>query len=138
MIMKKTAALIAGAVSLFMSVSALAAPTVNINGEAMTFETEPYIKNGITMVPLRGIFEKLGARVTWDQSNLTVISAKDDRFVVLQIGNENAFVNSEKKELEQPAEVINDTTMVPLRFISEALGAKVSWDKETLTVDITQ
>lgn len=137
--MKKTAALIVGAVSLFMSVSALAAaPTVNINGEAMTFETEPYIKNDITMVPLRGIFEKLGAKVTWDQSNLTVISVKDEIFVVLQIGNENAFVNSEKKELEQPAEVINDTTMVPLRFISEALGAKVEWDKETLTVDITQ
>ena len=115
--------------------------TITLNGEALVLDTNAYIKNDCTMVPVRGIFEKAAnATVNWDESTKTVMIAQSKgeefNFIFLQIGTENAFVNSEAIKLDAPAEIKDDRTMVPLRFIMEQLGCEVQWDQETYTVNI--
>ena len=143
--MKKIIALlVAATASISMAVSSFAAaPTVYLNGEKMTFDAEPFIQDDRTFVPLRAIFEAVGASVIWDQDTLTVLATKaqegdkEDSSVVVQINNPLAFVNSEAVELDAPARVINDRTFVPLRFVVESLGEKVDWNQDELRVDIT-
>lgn len=146
--MKKFAALLlAAATTLSMAVPAFAAtPSVYLNGEKMTFETDPYIKDDRILVPMRAIFDACNATLQWDQSKLTVIGVKNNvdeegqtgvSTIVLQINNPLVFIDSQPIEIDVPAEVTNDRTFVPLRVISEALGAEVEWNAEELRVDIT-
>ena len=118
-----------------------ATPTIYVDGEKLVTDVEPFIEEDRTMVPMRAIFEAVGASVTWDQDTQTVISIKNDEatqnVVVLQIGNTSAFVNSESVALDVPAKVINDRTFVPLRFVMESLNANVDWDPDTFTVTVT-
>lgn len=118
-----------------------AAPTVVFDGETMSFDAEPYIVEGRTMVPFRAIFEKADAQVNWDEDTKTVIAVQGDgtdaKSIVLQIGQNEAFVNGEKKPLDVPAEIVSDRTFVPLRFIMEELGADVAWNQDSYTVTIT-
>ena len=128
--------------SLTSVVSAFAAtPTVYVDGQKLVTDVEPFIEEDRTMVPMRAIFEAVGASVTWDQDTQTVISIKNDEatqnVVVLQIGNTSAFVNSESVALDVPAKVINDRTFVPLRFVMESLDANVDWNPDTFTVTVT-
>ncbi|MBQ6553651.1 MAG: copper amine oxidase N-terminal domain-containing protein, partial [Firmicutes bacterium] len=110
---------------------------VYLNGEKMIFDSEPYIENGTTRVPMRAIFEGLGASVDYDGETKTVTAQKGDTKIELVIGSDNALVNGKENKLLVPAEIKNSRTMVPLRFVSEALGAKVDWDGETKTITIT-
>lgn len=110
---------------------------VAINGAVQSFEQPPVIVNGSTLVPLRAIFEKLGATVVWDQATRTVSGAKDKKRIVLTIDKKDATVGGSKVTLEQPAVIMNGSTMVPARFVSESLGASVAWDGTTRTVSIT-
>lgn len=110
---------------------------VIINGQQQTFEQDPVIKDGNTLVPLRQIFEALGATIKWDGSTKTVTAEKGETTIQLTIGEDAAYVNNEKIILEQPAEIINENSMVPLRFVSEALDAKVEWDGANKTIRIT-
>ena len=118
-----------------------ATPTIYVDGEKLVTDVEPFIEEDRTMVPMRAIFESVGALVTWDQDTQTVISIKNDEathnVVVLQIGNTSAFVNSESVALDVPAKVINDRTFVPLRFVMESLNANVEWNPDTFTVTVT-
>ncbi|WP_167577837.1 SpoIID/LytB domain-containing protein [Ammoniphilus sp. YIM 78166] len=107
---------------------------VVVNNEVQTYDIAPYIEEGRTMVPLRGIFEALGSDVVWDQRTKTVTAFKGATIVQLQIGSKVAQVNSKKVSLDAPARNKNGRTMVPLRFISEALGAIVEWDAQSRTV----
>ena len=122
--------------------TALASPvmaddiTVLLNGSAIEFDVAPIIENDRTLVPLRAIFEALGAQVEWDGENETVISAKGNSTCILQIGGK-MFVNGEEKELDVPAKIVNDRTLVPLRAVSEAYDCTVDWDGDTRTVTIT-
>ena len=140
--MKKIIAAILAASALFsMAATAFAeGVSIRLNGEELTFDTDIYIKNDRTMVPLRGVFEACGASVTWDRDTKTVgvvkRGADSDKYIFLQAGADYAFVNSEKKELDAPAEITNDRTMVPLRFIMEELDAEVLWDAEGMVVSI--
>ena len=110
-----------------------------INGGKINFEEQPYIDTEInlTMMPIRGVFESVGASVVWDGDNQTVIGMKDNSFFSLQIGQSRAFINGEEYTLETPAVIKNDTTFVPLRFAMEALGADVVWDGENCAVMIS-
>lgn len=130
------------AVTALMNVTIYAeSPSVYYNGEKMEFEAEPYITNERTMVPFRAIFEKAGADVVWDGDTQTVVAAKQSgdktTVVTLQIGNTTAFVDGVECELDAPAELTNDFTYVPLRFVMQSLGADVEWNQETYTVSIT-
>lgn len=110
---------------------------VSIDGKYLTFDVPPQIINDSTMVPLRTIFESLGASVEWDQSTRTVTSKKNDTTIVLTIDNPIMYVNSRQVVLETPACIIDERTLVPVRAISEAYGTNVEWDNSTRTVIIT-
>lgn len=109
---------------------------VTINEISRQFDVMPVIENSRTLVPLRGIFETLGAAVNWDESTRTVMAVKGDSIIVLQIGNNTAWVNSEAVSLDVPAKIIDGRTMVPIKFVAESLGCKVDWDNDTKTVVI--
>lgn len=110
---------------------------IDLNGQLLYFDVPPTLINNRTMVPFRTIFEALGAIVKWDEANKTVTAYKKDLKVVLKIDNTNALVNGTEKTLDVPATIIDDRTMVPVRFIAESLGTRVDWDDKTRTVIIT-
>ncbi|WP_446674095.1 stalk domain-containing protein [Paenibacillus sp. 598K] len=110
--------------------------SVVIDGTRLSLEQPPLLANGRTLVPLRGIFEALGAEVRWTAATRTVTAVKGDTTVSLRIGQSTASVNGQSVRLDAPAVVASGRTMVPLRFVSEALGASVQWDARTSTVTI--
>jgi phosphate transport system substrate-binding protein len=89
------------------------------------------------MVPMRVIFEALGAYLVWDDATRTVTATKAANSIRLTIGQPSATLNNRAVSLEQPAQIINNRTLVPLRFVSEALGAQVDWDGRNNLVKIT-
>jgi len=117
--------------------SGMAAIQVKVNGTPLYLSVEPTLVSGRTMVPLRGIFESLGAQVNWDASTRMITANKGDTDVQLGIGDRRATVNGRAVYLDAPAMILRGSTMVPLRFVSEALGADVKWLEATQTVAIT-
>lgn len=110
--------------------------TVTVNGETMSFDAAPQIVQDRVLVPMRAIFEKLGASILWDGDTQTVTANKDGTEISLTIGKATASVNYNLIPLDVPAMIVNDRTMVPLRFISESLGASVDWDAANYQVII--
>ena len=108
--------------------------TVKVNNKNVSFDQPPVLENGRTLVPLRAIFEALGADVSWDQNTQTVTAEKGDINISLQIGSANMYVSGETKVLDVPAKITGGRTLVPVRAISEAFGCDVSWDGTTKTV----
>ncbi len=109
---------------------------VTIDGSNQSYDVMPVIENGRTLVPMRAIFEALGAEIKWDDATKTVTGTKGDVSVVLTIGNTLAKVNEKEVTLDVPAKIVSDRTMVPVRFISESLGCNVGWDDSSKTVII--
>lgn len=119
---------------------------VQLNGKNIDFtdnegnKVEAQIINSRTMVPMRKIFELLGASIEWNGSNQTVLATKDDISIKLQIGNEIAEVirdgKTEKVKLDSKPVIVNNRTLVPLRFISESLEKQVGWDAQNQTAII--
>ncbi len=102
--------------------------SVIVDGRALTTDPAPFIQNGRVLVPMADIFEALGATVTWDASSQTVTGVKGDTSVILVIGQSTATIGEESQTLDVPAQIVDGHTVVPLRFVSEALGAQVIWD----------
>lgn len=118
----------------------VSAPTakVIIDGQVTKFQGQgAVVMSGSTMVPMREIFEKLGATLSWNQTTKTVTAIKGDTKIVLTIGKQTATINGNKVTLTKEAVVLNGVTLVPLRFVSEALGAKVAWDQKASVATIT-
>jgi hypothetical protein len=109
---------------------------VIIDGKVQSFEQSAIVLNGSTLVPMRGIFEALGAKITWKADTSTVTATKDGTSIIIQIGSKTATINGKAVTLAAPATIINGSTMVPLRFVSEALGSGVKWDGKTNTATI--
>ncbi len=107
---------------------------INLNGSYMTFDVPPVLINDRTMVPFRAIFEALGCTVGWDDETQTATGSRNGTDIRLTIDSTEAKVGSDKYTLDSPATLVNSRTLVPLRFVSEALGAKVSWDDANQTV----
>lgn len=120
-----------------MAVPALAAPVVILDGKVLDFDVDPVIENGRTLVPLRAIFEALGAEVDWDGNTQTVVANRPGVRIVLTVGNMKAYRNTGTVNLDVSARIVSGRTMVPLRFISESLGANVEWEENTQTIKIT-
>jgi hypothetical protein len=106
---------------------------VEIDRVKQSFEQPALLINGSTMVPLRAVLEKLGSTVGWNQATQTVTSTRKETVIKLRIGDEYAYVNNSQVKLTAPALIVNETTMIPLRFFSEALGATVGWNSSTKT-----
>lgn len=150
-IMKKkiiTSAIAAAAV--FMSTAAFAAnPSVVLNNRVIDFEDQPAVitDEGRTLVPVRGVFEKMGARVDWFEADRSIAVVTKDSLtkIVLKVDDSVMKVRhftglmdytEEQFTLDAAPRIMNDRTMIPLRVISEALGCDVQWDGETYTVTI--
>lgn len=112
--------------------------SVKVDGGKVYFDQLPQIVNDRTLVPLRAIFEALGAEVGWDGATRTVTATKGETTISLAIDSDQLYVNGEAKTIDVPATIINDRTMVPVRAISEALSCNVEWKSDTRTVEITR
>lgn len=110
---------------------------VYLDGNELTFDTPPIITDGTTLVPLRKIFETLGSQIQWDNTTRTVTATKGDVLITYKIGEKNGYKNGKTVMMEVPGVIFNGFTLVPLRFVSEALGASVAWNGETKRIDIT-
>jgi hypothetical protein len=110
---------------------------VKLDGSILLFDQPPVLINTKTMVPLRKIFEALGASIEWNAKTQTLTATLGDTIVKLTIGDTKGYVNNAAVTLEQPAVIVNEKTLVPVRFIGESFGAKVGWDEATKTVILT-
>lgn len=116
-------------------------PVMTVNGEEKDIDengTVPVIDNDRTLVPIRAIIEAMGGSVLWDsETNTAVLTLGRDK-ITLNIGSETAFFNEEKHTLDVAPKIINDRTMLPIRFIAESFKFAVDWDDKTETITITK
>ena len=113
-----------------------------VDGNPSTLDSSPIIKNGRTLVPIRAIIEALGGTVDWDGTTRKATVTLGDTPLELWIGKSSATVNGitmpiDSSNAKVVPEIINGRTMLPLRFVSENLGATVGWDQSTQTITIT-
>ncbi len=118
------------------AIAADTAPSVVIDGQTVNFDVAPIIDNGRTMVPLRAIFEKMGATVSWDDATKTASAVKGDTTVVVAIGSASPTINGALKVIDVPAKIINGRTIAPMRFVCEAFGGTVSWDADNYVASV--
>ncbi|WP_332650177.1 stalk domain-containing protein [Lysinibacillus sp. 54212] len=135
--------------------SAASGISIYINDVKQSYSDKAIIKNGSTLVPLRGIFEALGAGVIFDSEDRSIEVSKttgkmwlktaskptDPSYsfstkIFLKIGSKTTYVNGKKVTIAMPAQIVKGSTLVPLRFISETLGAEVRWDAKKKTIKI--
>lgn len=107
---------------------------VMVNEKALVFDVPPRILSGRTVIPVRSVFESLGAEVLWDESTRIISILRDLNIIKLKVGSNLAYINQQQVMLEVPAQIIDGRTMVPLRFIAEEFGFKVTWYGDTRTV----
>ncbi len=100
---------------------------VNINGTYLDFDVDPIMQNNRVMVPMRKIFESLGATVEWNDSSKTITAKKDGKLIKLTIGSNQMLVNNNSIYLDAPATIVKSRALVPVRAVSEALEASVAW-----------
>ena len=111
--------------------------SIAINGRQLFFDSSPINRSGRVLVPFRAIFEALGARVEWDAQTYTA-TAYGEKGDVIEIrpGDLTASINGAAYTLDVPAEIVSSRTLVPVRFVSEALGAQVDYAAPARLVDI--
>ena len=125
-------------ISFTFGVSASDGITVLLDGKPLEFDVPPVIVNDRTMVPMRKIFESLGATITWDDISRRVEAIfEDGTHVLLTIDSVDAYKNDVRVKLDAAPFIKNGRTMVPVRFIGESSGANVGWISDTKTVKIT-
>lgn len=110
--------------------------TVTLNGKKIDFDQNPIIVDGRTLVPLRAIFEELGATIDWNGNTQTVTSTKDGTTISMTIGKTEMYKNGETKILDVAPQIVGGRTLVPVRAIAEAFNCDVQWDSVDLNVFI--
>ncbi len=116
-------------------------PQIVVNGQPVNFDVPPEIVNGRTFVPIRSLAYSLGMteeNISWDGATNTVTVMKGDLTIKLSISSNQLIVNGEAREMDVVPYMKNDRTLVPLRFIAEALGLTVEWDEVNQQVTIKQ
>ena len=122
--------------------------TVELDGNPIEFDVKPEIIDGRTMVPLRKIFEEIGALVKWDNDTQTVSARKNKKTITLSIDSADLQIDKgdtdeegnpiyETVTLEVPAQIVSSRTLVPARAISESFGLNVDWDEDNQKVIIS-
>lgn len=137
--MKKFFVMILIMIVMLMKQSAYAEENIKviIDNETVEFDVQPQIINDRTMVPMRAVFEKLGALVDWNQDTQTATAIKDLTKISLIVGEAKIIINDEEKVIDVSPCVIDGRTLVPIRVISEALDMLVEWDGATKTIKIS-
>ncbi|MBQ4526782.1 MAG: copper amine oxidase N-terminal domain-containing protein [Clostridia bacterium] len=110
--------------------------SVFVDNKEVTFDVAPTIESGRTIVPMRFIFEALGAKVSWDDATSTATAEKDGVILKIKIGESIMYKNGEPIELDVCAKLEQSRTLVPLRAIAEGFGTKVEWNglKRSVTI----
>ncbi len=134
LVVPASAAIAALAATLFSASAADAAASVTVNGSAVDLSPPPIVRDGRVFVPLRGVFEQLGANVNY--ANGTISATGNGRDIFLQIGSTQATVNDQPQTIDVAPFIVGASTYVPLRFVSEALGDSVNWDDASSTAQI--
>ncbi len=121
--------------------------TVTLDGTVVLFDVQPQIVDGRTLVPLRKIFEEIGALVKWDGDTQTVTARKSSKTVTLTVNSKEMTIDKGKIDedgnaitetvtLDVPAQIIDERTLVPIRAISESFGLEVNWNSQNSEVSI--
>lgn len=110
--------------------------SVLVNGKQLQFDTAPYVENGRVLLPMRVIFEALGATV--DYSAGKIVATSGDLVIKLELGSTKMTVGAGTVTLDVPAKAVGGRTLLPLRAVSEALSAQVDWNGAAKCVTITQ
>lgn len=111
---------------------------VTVDGATLNFDQPPIMQNDRVLVPMRLIFETLGATVEWDEYNQYVKATKEDISITMQIGNSTMVKNGQYITLDTAPILLNGRTLVPVRAVAESLEATVEWRGEINTVVIEQ
>ena len=108
-----------------------------VGAQTVALDQPPVIVNGRTLVPLRFIGESLGAEVGWDGATQSVTYQTQDTTILLTIDSPVAFVNGEAVDVDVPPTLVNGRTLVPVRFVSEAMGFQADWDPGNRRVTVS-
>ena len=111
--------------------------SVMLNNQKLTFDVPPIMENDRVLVPFRAIFEAIGAEIGWNGDTNTVTAEKGELEMSLQIDNKQITVNGKHITLDVPPRLVGNRTLVPVRAVSECLGATVDWDETKNQVIIT-
>ena len=112
---------------------------VSLNGNIVSFPNQkPVVVEGRTLIPLRGVFDNMGYGIGWDGETKTVTLTKNSDTITIVIGQASYSLNGQAHAIDVPAQIINGSTMLPLRAIGDAAGAEVFWDGETKTATIIE
>ena len=110
------------------------APQIYLNNQILRTEVSPINQDGRVLVPMRDIFEELGATVNYNSLNQSIVATKGSTVIRMALGSRKAMVNNLDVMLDQPARAYYGRTLVPLRFVSEAMGADVKYNANTRVV----
>ena len=111
---------------------------IKVNNQPLKGEAQPQIVNGRTLVPVRTIFEALGANVDWDSDTKTIKAKKDNISVVMVISQDYITVNGETVDMDASAMIMGGRTYAPARYVAETFGYNVEWDSKSKTVLINK
>lgn len=115
-------------------------PYMQVNGINAEIDqgrgTSPVIVNGRTLVPIRAIIEAYGGKVDWDAATSTVSLSVDDDIIKLIINSNTAYLNGTAYTLDVSPAIINERTMLPIRFVAEGFNFGVAWNSKTQTVSV--
>lgn len=110
---------------------------IKVNGRTVPMDTNPYISNNHTLVPIRFVAEALSAdKVLWDEEARNVFIKYGDDTINFKIDSSKALVSGEEVNLKTPARIKNNRTYVPIRFVAENMGAKVEWEESDRVITI--
>lgn len=116
--------------------AATASYTLTVDDKKLNSPLAPQFKNGATFVPMRAIFEALGAKVSYDSQTKRVSGQRGNRSIALTVGSTKAYLDKSAVTLQQAPMTVGSNVYVPLRFVSEALGAEVEVDASAKTINI--
>lgn len=121
-----------------VGVSADSGIRLQVFGSLVSCDVPPILENDRTLVPLRSVFEHMEADVNWNGEQQQVTVDKDGLHLEMVIGSTTAYINGVAETMDVAPRLVNDRTMIPVRFVSEKLGYQVKWDGNSQTVIIEQ
>ncbi|KAF6574417.1 C40 family peptidase [Paenibacillus sp. SEL3] len=110
--------------------------TVYVDDRPLQLAAQPLLLEGTALVPMRQLFEAQGAELSWNESSKTVTATKNEAVLTYRMGELAATLNGKTLSLNVPGQIVEGNTMIPLRFVSEALGSTVKWDALTRAIRI--
>jgi len=122
---------------IFKALDEISAPFIIFNDNILGFDTPPVFEDGRLLVPMRFLFEQMGADVEWNQLTRGIHVESGNDIIDISIDNNIAMVNDVAIEMDVPARIVDNRAMIPLRFVSENLGFDIEWNEEMQTAVIT-